>query len=174
MINLSSILKESKIKIILLGANRVGKTSIALRYTKNSFPMKYKPSLGVDFLVKRIKYNNKNIKILVFDTGAQELITELRTRFYHGASGAIVVYDITNRDTFNRLDKLINEIKEELDDVYIAIVGNKLDLNDDRVVTSEEANKYAISKGAVYFEVSALTGQDVDKLFSYFLEQIIK
>lgn len=168
-----SIVAEEKIKLILLGNGAVGKTSMATRYTKNRFIPKYKPSLGVDFLAKRIQLEHKVLKVMVFDTGGQEFISTLRKRYYHGAAGAIVVFDMCARDSFEGLNKWINELQKEIPGVHTVIVANKSDLFDQRTVTTEEGKAYAEANNSEYHETSALTGENVEKIFQIFVNRLL-
>ena len=95
MLDRSDLQNEVKIKVLLLGDGAVGKTSLAVRYTHEKFSSSYKPSLGVDFMLKRVEVNGQRVKIMVFDTAGQEFISSLRKRYYSGAHGVIVVFDVT-------------------------------------------------------------------------------
>lgn len=169
-----SLSKELKVKVILLGDGGVGKTSIAKRYTQGTFSETYKPSLGVDFMVKRVEIDNRFFKMLVFDTAGQEFISTLRKRYYSGSDGAIIVFDMTRRETFDALGKWVKEIQDEVGDVETIFVGNKIDLIDDRQVTREEAMEFAKSMNAAYMESSALRDDGVSDIFIPFIRTIIK
>jgi len=166
--------QDIKVKLLLLGDGRVGKTSLAVRYTHDKFTANYKPSLGVDWLIKRETVNDKNVKVLVFDTAGQEFLVGFRSRYYTGAHGAILVYDVTRRETFENLDIWLKEVRDEVGEVYVKIVGNKSDLEEIRQVDYEEAEKYANLQGADYMETSALSGENVNDLFMSFIEYILK
>ena len=155
--------QDIKVKLLLLGDGRVGKTSLAVRYTHDKFTANYKPSLGVDWLIKRETINDKNIKVLVFDTAGQEFLVGFRSRYYTGAHGAILVYDVTRRETFENLDIWLREVREEVGEVYIKIV-----------VPYDEAEAYANNEGADYMETSALSGENVNDLFMSFIEYVLK
>ncbi|MCY3414850.1 MAG: GTP-binding protein [Candidatus Heimdallarchaeota archaeon] len=161
---------ETKLKIILLGNGGAGKTSIARRYTENRFLSSYRPSLGVDFMVKRLIHKGYKIKVMVFDTAGQEFIASLRQRYYFAASGAVIVYDITSRKSFDLVGKWVDELRREAGEIKTMLVANKLDLQKQRVVSTEEGEDYAKKIGAEYFEVSAATGWGVDGIFQPFVE----
>ena len=161
---------EIKVKIILLGNGGAGKTSIATRYTENRFPYNYRPSLGVDFMVKRLIYKDYRIKVMVFDTAGQEFISTLRQRYYFAASGAVIVYDITSRKSFEMVSKWYAELTKEAGTIKTMLVANKLDLKRQRVVSTDEGIEFAKTINATYYEVSALTGESVDSLFQPFVE----
>jgi small GTP-binding protein len=164
---------EIKIKVILLGDGRVGKTSLAVRYTHEKFSSSYKPSLGVDFMLKRVLVEEHRVKIMVFDTAGQEFISSLRKRYYSGAHGAVIVFDVTRRETFENLDNWIKEVRDEVGQIYTTIVGNKSDLKEEREVNQEEAIEYANRLGADYMETSALSGENVKDLFQSFIDYVL-
>jgi small GTP-binding protein len=161
---------EIKVKIILLGNGGAGKTSIAQRYTANRFTSTYRPSLGVDFMVKRLIHKDYRVKVMVFDTAGQEFISTLRQRYYFAASGAVIVFDITSRKSFEMCGKWYEELTREAGAIKTMLVANKLDLKRQRVVTPEEGMEYAKTINATYLEASALTGETVNKIFLPFVE----
>lgn len=164
---------ELKAKVLLLGDGRVGKTSLAVRYTHNSFSHDYKPSLGVDWLARREEINGKKVKVLIFDAAGQALFQSLRKRYYVGAHGAFVVFDVTRKPTFENLEFWINEIRSLEHEIYLHIVGNKSDLRDMREVSYEEGKAFADSLEADYTETSAKSGENVTPLFSNFVEYVL-
>ena len=164
---------EIKVKIILLGNGGAGKTSIATRYTENRFSANYRPSLGVDFMVKRLIHKDYRIKVMVFDTAGQEFISTLRQRYYFAASGAVIVFDITSRKSFEMVNKWYSELTKEAGAIKTMLVANKLDLKRSRMVSSEEGIEFAKTINADYYEVSALTGEAVDAIFQPFIENAV-
>lgn len=162
------------IKLILLGDGRVGKTSLANRYAKNIFKSDYQPTIGVNFLIKQIVYNNQPVKVLIFDTAGQEFLSSLRKQHYAAANGVVIVYDITNQQTFDDLHLWVNEIQEEVGDVKTIIVGNKVDLEDKRVISAEEGKLYAQSVRSSYMESSAKGDILVNDIFQSFIDDAIK
>ena len=127
--------EELMIKLILLGNGSVGKTSLATRFAKNTFKLEYQPSIGVNLLVKIVAYQDQFIKVLVFDTAGQEFMSSLRKQHYVGANGAVIVFDLSSRVTFNNLVRWVDEVREEVGDLKTIIVGNKVDLEDERVIS---------------------------------------
>ncbi|OLS24703.1 MAG: Transforming protein p29 precursor [Candidatus Heimdallarchaeota archaeon LC_2] len=162
------------IKIILLGDGRVGKTSLANRFAKNIFRSDYQPTIGINFLIKQAVYQDQAVKILIFDTAGQEFLSSLRKQHYAAANGVVIVYDITNKQTFDDLDKWVNEIQEEVGDVKTVFVGNKVDLEDKRVVSAEEGKFYAQSVKSEYLESSAKDDIQVTDIFQSFIDDAIK
>ena len=166
--------QEMKIKIILLGNGSVGKTSLANRFTRDKFSNTYKPSLGVDFMVKRMEHKGRNVKILVFDTAGQEFISSLRKRYYMGASGAVIVFDITSRRSFADLGRWVDEVRGEVGNIHTIFVGNKTDLSEDREIKTEEGKDYAEKMDGEYIESSAKFGDQVQDIFIPFIEAALK
>lgn len=165
---------DIRVKVILLGDGRVGKTSLAVRYTQGKFQANYKPSLGVDFLIKRVTIDNRQLKILVFDTAGQETISSIRKKYYYGAHGAVIVYDVTRRKTFENIPTWLNELKDQVGEIYTVIVGNKTDLMEEREVSYDEALAFAKELGADYLETSALSGENVTDLFQMYIDYVIQ
>jgi len=168
-----SINDELKVKVILLGNGAVGKTSIANRYTHDKFSSTYKPSLGVDFMVKRVEVDSKKIKLMVFDTAGQEFISTLRKRYYSGASGAVIVFDVTRRKTFEDLERWLKEVDQEVGKIQTIFVGNKIDLDEARAISTKEAEEFAALHSAEYMESSALLGEGVRDIFQPFITKAV-
>lgn len=167
-------------KIICVGSAFVGKTSLARRFTLNTFTYSYIPTLGVSWLSKSIdltpeqlNYNLTkqfysepvNVRLTIWDTGGQEIFTYLRPKYYEGATCAIVVFDITNRASFDDVDIWLNEITSTCADVPIILCGNKQDLAEARAIPLDEALEYAKMHRFDYIETSALTAYNVEELF---------
>ncbi|MDH5401306.1 MAG: GTP-binding protein, partial [Candidatus Heimdallarchaeota archaeon] len=170
---MKSLSNEIKIKVILLGDGAVGKTSIANRYTHDKFSSTYKPSLGVDFMVKRVEVDSKKIKVMVFDTAGQEFISTLRKRYYSGATGAVIVFDVTREKTFQDLDRWVEEVKNEVGDIQTIFVGNKIDLSGQRVISKKDAEEFATKNNGRYIESSALIGEGIGDIFEPFVLKTI-
>ena len=145
-------------KIILIGDACVGKTAILQRLTRNEFDPRSKPTIGVGFGSKVFKIGPDTIKLQMWDTAGQERFRAVTNTYYRGSAGVIIVFDITDRVSFNNLDKWISEVKDKVyssTDVPIYVLGNKADLNADRSVTTAEAKDYCNRHRISYVEVSA-------------------
>jgi small GTP-binding protein len=157
------------VRVLTLGYTDVGKTSILLRFTKNQFHEKYVSTIGIDFKSRPLKIGkNTTVKVLVWDTAGQEKYKGIVKSFYNKANGIILTFDICNKDSFERLDYWVQELKENayLEDLYIVLVGNKKD-KEGRTVTYEEAKKYSDeNQFGGYFEVSAKSGEGINELFT--------
>lgn len=126
-------------KMIIIGDSGVGKTNILSRYIKNSFSFDTRSTVGVEFGAKKVEVNGYKVKNQIWDTAGQERYRSITNTYYKGAKGAMVVYDIAKRETFDNVNKWINELRMNGEkDVIIILVGNKCDLNDERVVSHED------------------------------------
>ena len=154
-------------KIIVLGNAFVGKSSLVDRATKNRFLEDYNTTIGFDYCSFYIKYDSKIIKLQIWDTCGQEVYQSLITNFYRNSSLAIMVYAINDRDSFDNIDEWLKELKKESNpDAKIILIGNKADLDNERVVSFEEAQKYAKDYNFINFlETSAKTGFNTKKVF---------
>ena len=155
------------IKLLTLGDTEVGKTSIVLRYSDDKFHQNKISTIGVDFKVKMITKGNEKIKISIYDTAGQERFKNIVKHYYKGANGILLIYDISKRITFEKLQFWLDDLKEnaDIDNLFIYLVGNKNDKKEEREVTFEEGNKFAKEKKLPFIEVSAKTGENINQLF---------
>ena len=160
-------------KLILVGDSYVGKTNILSKYIKDEFNLNTKSTVGVEFGTKILKIEDKIIKAQIWDTAGQERYKSITSAYYKGAKGAFIVYDITNRLTFESVDKWIQDLNLNSDkNITLLLIGNKKDLADKREVTTEEGEEKAKSFGLAFLETSALTGENIDKVFDYILKEV--
>ena len=155
------------IKLLTLGDTEVGKTSIILRYSDDKFHQNKISTIGVDFKVKMVTKGNEKIKISIYDTAGQERFKNIVKHYYKGANGILLIYDISKRITFEKLQFWLDDLKEnaDIDNLFIYLVGNKNDKKEEREVTFEEGNKFAKEKNLPFIEVSAKTGENINQLF---------
>ena len=159
----------SSIKVVLLGESAVGKTSIITRFVENKFKQDTMSSLSANFVSKKIEIgNNKFIKFDIWDTAGQEKYRALAKIFYQDSKIVILVYDITNKNSFNELKNYWYEkVKENSSsDVIFAIAGNKCDLYEKEEVEKTEGEKFAKEIGAIFHETSALNSNGINELFT--------
>ena len=131
-------------KVVLVGDSGVGKSNILSRYLTDEFTLDSKSTVGVEFGAKKIKVNNLTVKAQIWDTAGQERYKSITNAYYKGAKGALLVYDISNRESFNNTTKWISELKLNGDkDITIILIGNKCDLEQSRQVSIEEGNLQA-------------------------------
>ena len=161
-------------KLILIGDSCVGKSNILLKYLKNQFNENSKTTIGVEFGTKNIIINNKRIKIQIWDTAGQERYRSITSAYYKGAKGALIVYDITRKNTFDNIDKWITDLKLNVDkNICIIILGNKSDLIDKREINKNDGIKKAEMYKTAFLETSALNGDNISKAFNELIEQIV-
>lgn len=161
-------------KVVLLGEGCVGKTSLVLRYVEDKFNSKHVTTLQASFLNKKINVDGKTVRMALWDTAGQEKFHALGPIYYRSSNGAILVYDITDEDSFQKVKKWIKELKKMLGaDIVLAIVGNKIDLNKDRHVDPEMAESYAQNVGATHYETSAKNNIGVEEVFIGLTKQMI-
>jgi Ras-related protein Rab-6A len=154
-------------KLIFLGDQYVGKSSILNRFYQDKFEPDYQATIGLDFHSKNVNIGGNTVRLLLYDTAGQEKFKSLIPMYIRDANIILVVYDITNKDSFIHTDHWVNETKDlKREDAIFVLVGNKIDLEENRVVSSKEAEDFATQKGFLFFEVSAKTGDHVEELFT--------
>ena len=165
--------EDYKIKIIVVGDSGVGKTNLINRFASDKFDTNSKATIGVEFVYKTLKINKEVIKVEVWDTAGQERYRAITSSYYKGAKGAIIVYDITNEDTFNNVESWMNEVtKKGKTDMQFLLVGNKKDLINDRKVTEQRGIDKAKELNMNLFEASALEKTNVNEAFNYLVKEI--
>lgn len=153
-------------KVVLLGEGCVGKTSVVLRYVENKFNDKHLTTLQASFLNKKINIGGKRVNLSIWDTAGQERFHALGPIYYRDSNGALLVYDITDEDSFAKVKNWVKELRKMLgNDICLCIVGNKIDLDRDRHVTVAEAEQYAASVGAKHYHTSAKLNKGIEELF---------
>jgi len=153
-------------KFVLLGEGCVGKTSVVIRYVQNSFNDKHITTLQASFLTKKLNIAGKRVELAIWDTAGQERFHALGPIYYRDSNGAVLVYDITDEDSFQKVKNWVKELRKMLgQDIALAIVGNKIDLEKERNVTVAQAEEYAKSVGAVHYQTSAKLNRGIEELF---------
>lgn len=163
-------------KLVLLGDAAVGKSSLALRFVKGSFYDYQESTIGAAFLTKNITLKDQTVKFELWDTAGQERYHSLAPMYYRSAAAAIVVYDITSRQSFQRAKAWVKELQNQATTktILIALVGNKIDLKDNRQVQSDEAKTYADENGLLCFESSAKSDVNISEIFKEIANKIPK
>ena len=167
---------ELVLKICSIGSFYVGKTSLIRRFADWKFSTNYLPTIGVDYTIKRVIVNNKHIKLLLADTAGQEVFGKIRSNYYTGSLGCLVVFALNDRKSFNAVPHWIREFRSNANPHSIVVlVGNKNDLNNDqKIITFEEAQSMAKKFNISYYETSALWGgQEIIEVFHTLASNIL-
>lgn len=163
------------LKIIIIGDSAVGKSSFILQYMKKIFDPEHELTVGVEFNSMMIEVTDKPAKLLIFDTAGQECFKSVTRAYYRGSSGVILMYDVTNYNTFHSISNWLQEIRTYTNvHVPIILIGNKNDISSNRQVTTKEGEEFAIINNLLFLETSSRTGQNVDLSFEMLVKQIFK
>ena len=164
---------EMMVKVILIGDSGVGKTNIMSKFLKNQFLEESKATIGVEFGSKLFNHEGHKIKAQIWDTAGQEKYKAITGAYYKGSKGALVVYDITQKKTFENIEKWVNDLKAAGDPkITIILIGNKNDLDDKRQVSKDQGEEKARSFGCAFLETSAYSGDNIDKAFNLMVKEI--
>ncbi|EFJ22260.1 rab family GTPase [Selaginella moellendorffii] len=160
-------------KVVLIGDSAVGKSNLLTRYARNEFNHNSKATIGVEFQTQSMRINGKEVKAQVWDTAGQERFRAVTSAYYRGALGALVVYDITRKQTFENISKWLDELRTYGgSSVVTMLVGNKCDLTDIREVSVEEGKELAESENLFFMETSALASTNVKTAFQNVVREI--
>ena len=153
-------------KVLLLGNSDVGKSSILLRYVDSVWNETFVPTIGVDFKVKTVEIGDKKVKMQIWDTAGQERFRNVISTYFRGGNGLLLIYDITNKDSFKNLESWLIEIeKNASENILKLLIGNKSDLEEDREISKEEGQAFANRNGMQFMETSAKMNTNVDEAF---------
>jgi Ras-related protein Rab-6A len=163
----ASLAPLAKYKLVFLGDQSVGKTSIITRFMYDNFDRHYQATIGIDFLSKTMYLDDRTVRLQLWDTAGQERFRSLIPSYIRDSSVAVIVYDVSNRSTFLNTNKWVEDVRAERGtDVVICLVGNKTDLgNDKRQVSTEEGEERSKKDGLLFMECSAKAGYNVKSLF---------
>ena len=163
------------LKYIIIGDAAVGKSNLLLRYVHGQFKPEYQLTIGVEFGAKNIEIDSKMFRIQIWDTAGQENFRSITRAYYKNSVCALVVYDISSRDSFNNVMSWIEDCKNQSPKtIFIVLVGNKSDLDDKRQVSYEEGKELADKNELLFFESSAKDGINVDEIFVNSAKEIAK
>ncbi|XP_047323307.1 ras-related protein RABA5a-like [Impatiens glandulifera] len=170
---LSEQTEDYLFKIVLLGDSAVGKSNLLARFARGEFYPNSKSTIGVEFQTQTMSINGKEVKAQIWDTAGQERFRAVTSAYYRGAVGALLVYDISRRRTFDSIGRWLNELQIHSDmNVVTILVGNKSDLKDVREVTTAEGKSLAEAKSLFFIETSALHSSNVTAAFQTVVKEI--
>lgn len=159
-------MSAQKFKVVILGEGRVGKTSILLRYTRGEYDEKQISTLQASYLDKKLMVSGVSVHLSIWDTAGQERFHALGPIYYRDADAALLVYDITDKESFNKVRKWVKELRKIVGtDIMIVIAGNKIDLVKQITIPEEEAKAYAETVDASHFYTSAKSNRGLDEVF---------
>jgi Ras-related protein Rab-1A len=162
-------------KLLLIGNSSVGKTSILLRYVDDAFNTDFQTTIGVDFKLAELTRNDKLIKLQLWDTAGQDRFRNIVASYYRGANGIILVYDITNAESFHNIPKWMEESSSYLtQSVPKLLIGNKADLSSQRQVSTADAQEFATQHGMLFLETSAKTNKNIKSAFETMADNMLE
>lgn len=163
------------LKIILIGECGVGKTNIITRFTNGNFSPEANSTIGIEFFTKKLKINDKDVTAQIWDTAGQERFRAITKTVYNNAKAVIVVYDITNIDSYYKVESWIKESKSRLgENIPICLVGNKTDMDALRMVPKNKAAQFAKENNLLFFETSAANNENITVVFDYLIKKVIE
>ncbi|KAK5803905.1 Ras-related RABA4d -like protein [Gossypium arboreum] len=162
-------------KVVLIGDSAVGKSQLLARFARNEFSVDSKATIGVEFQTKTLVIDNKTVKSQIWDTAGQERYRAVTSAYYRGAVGAMLVYDMTKRQSFDNMARWLEELRGHADqNLVIMLVGNKCDLGSLRAVPTEDAQEFAQRENLFFMETSALESTNVETAFFTVLTEIYR
>ncbi|XP_059478737.1 ras-related protein Rab-35-like [Neocloeon triangulifer] len=160
-------------KLLIIGDSGVGKSSLLLRFADNTFSGSYITTIGVDFKIRTVDVDGERVKLQIWDTAGQERFRTITSTYYRGTHGVIVVYDVTNGESFANVKRWLHEIEQNCEVVNRILVGNKNDSPDKKVVLTEDAQRFADQMNIQLFETSAKDNINVEDMFMSITRQVL-
>lgn len=168
-------MSQMMFKYIIIGDSGVGKSCLLLQFTDKRFESMHDLTIGVEFGARVVSINGQEVKLQIWDTAGQDSFRSITRSYYRGAVGALVVFDVTKRESFEHMQMWIDDANAHSHTpITMMLVGNKIDLENQRVVSKEEAEEFARKKGISYIEASAKTAENVDSAFIQTAQTIFK
>ena len=160
-------------KVLIIGNSSVGKSNILLRYTENVFNESFLPTIGVDFKIKNVTVKGQKVKLNIWDTAGQERFKTITSTYYKGSHGIALVYDITDKESFNAIHNWVGEVKKHAGaNTAMLLVGNKCDMSNDRAVTYAEGQELAKTLGVSFLETSAKADLNIKETFQKLADEV--
>jgi len=173
--------KPLRVRLVMVGAANTGKSCLIKRYCEKRFVSKYMPTVGIDYGATRIFVDKREVSVHIFDTSGLQMFIDVRSEFYRDAHGILLVFDVTNRDSFDSLGDWVREMRAEtgdtrtLDNIVCFLCANKCEVEKDRREVDEvEARLWAELYGFSYFETSASSGEGIGDMFQAFFSQLVR
>jgi DnaJ homolog subfamily C member 27 len=173
--SLAPVVSSTRIKLLSIGSGGCGKSCLIKRYCEDRFVQKYIATIGIDYGVKPVQVDGAEVRVNFWDLSGHPEFFEVRNEFYKDTQGAMLVFDVSSRASFDELDLWLQEAAKfgaNPKEIPIALCANKVDKK--RVVSEEEGRQYALSRGMSYFETSASTGQSVSDMFEFVFKAIVR
>jgi small GTP-binding protein len=161
-------------KLLIVGESGVGKTCMLLRFADNTFEDDFLSTIGVDFKVKEIVLDSKKVKLQIWDSAGQERFRNITNSYYRNSNGIIIVYDVTSRDSFDKVTDWIQEVRRYVPTVPLIVVGNKCDLIEKRQVPTETGEELGQKQGIIFLETSAKTNTNIDAAFEELSKKLVE
>nr|XP_010913931.1 ras-related protein RGP1 [Elaeis guineensis] len=162
-------------KVVLIGDSAVGKSQLLARFARNEFSLDSKATIGVEFQTRTLAIDHKTVKAQIWDTAGQERYRAVTSAYYRGAVGAMLVYDMTKRQSFDHVARWLDELRGHADkNIVIMLIGNKSDLGTLRAVPTEDAKEFAQRENLCFMETSALEATNVETAFLTVLTEIYR
>jgi small GTP-binding protein len=165
---------ELSVAILFIGDSRVGKSNMIYRFIENKYSEELLASVGFDIKTKVMKICNKNILVKIFDTAGQERFNSITTSLFQKVQGIVLVYDISNEDSFRNINNWILKIKDNFLNVQYILVGNKCDLENERIISKKDGMNLAKKYNFKFFETSSKTGQNINEVIIELVTDIYK
>ncbi len=153
------------LKVVTVGSASVGKTSIIIRYSTGVFREHYSPTLGTGFAYKKMKLGNNFVNLQIWDLGSQDFLERVRANYYIGTQGVIFMFDVTSWESLNAVIDWKSEVDRNVDEYQSLLVANKIDLVDERVISTAEGKEMAAKLGMDYLETSVMLDKNVNEAF---------
>lgn len=172
---MTSDLNTHAFKVVVVGASGVGKTAIVQHLITGNFREESQPTIGVEFKSYTLQSESDSVKLQIWDTAGQERFRSVSKAYFRNALGAILMFDLTSRQSFDDLGMWINDLNTLcVPNAYIILIGNKLDLQDDRQIVESEAQAFAQRYNLIYLETSAKNGNNVSEAFARLGTEILR